>query len=114
MGRLPFDVALERSELLIPMRLLLIQPSLQSDQALRTKVKYAQPGVFQAPLVRNHAGVEQHSQMAAHGGGGQTGGLRQLPGAHWPVAEELDNMATRWVAQGAEQSVDIRCHVDNS
>jgi hypothetical protein len=96
------------------MRLLLIQPSLESDQPFRTKMKHAQPGVFQAPLVSNNAGLEQHPQVAAHGGSGQTGCLRQLTGAHWPVAEELDDMATRWVAQGAEQSVDIRCHSGNS
>jgi hypothetical protein len=96
------------------MRLLLIQPSLESDQPLRTKMKHAQPGVFQAPLVGNNAGLEQHPQVTAHGWGGQAGCLRQLAGAHWPVAEELDDMATCWVAQGAEQSVDMRCHDDNS
>ena len=92
------------------MRLQLINPGLESDQPLRTETKHAQPGVVLAPFVGDHAGVEQHPQVAAHGGCGATGCIGQFAGAHGPAAKELDDLATRGIRQGAEEFVDIHYH----
>src|SRR5919106_3567860 len=81
-GALPFHVALERGELLGPVRLKLIEPGLELDQALGTETKDPQPGILRAPLVRDDPGVKQHPQVAAHGGGGGAG--RPSPPARGP------------------------------
>ncbi len=67
-------------------------------------------GIVLASFVGDDAGVEQHPQVAAHGRWGATGCIRQFAGAHGPAAKELDDLATRGIRQGAEQSVDTGCH----
>jgi hypothetical protein len=112
--RLPFHVALERVELLVPLRLQLVQPGLKSDQPIGTEMKHAQSGVFLASLVGHHAGMEEHPEVSAHGGCGETSRLSQLAGAHGPAPKQFDDVATRGVRQRAEESVDIHRHRDNS
>jgi len=70
--------------------------------------------VFLASLVSDYAGTEEHPEVSAHGGCGETRYLGQLAGAHGLTPKQLEDVATRRVRQCAEQSVDIHRHRDNS
>ncbi len=96
------------------MLLQFVEPRLEPEQPFWTEMKHTESGVFLTPLIGDHACAEKRPQMAAHSGGGEPGGICQFAGAHGPAAEELDDMPTCGVRQGAEQSIFIHCHADNS
>jgi hypothetical protein len=107
-------VALERVELLVPLRLQFVQPRLEADQPIGTEMKDAQSGIFIASLVGYNAGMEEQPEVSTHGRCGDARSLGQLASAHGPAPKQLDDVATRGVRQCAEESVDIHRHRDNS
>lgn len=107
-------MVLERIELLIPLPLLPIEPGLKPAQPVGPKSEHAQPSIFGASLVGEHAGMEKDAEVSAHGRWGDACRIGQLAGTQRPTAEELDHLATRGVREGAEDSADIHSHQNNS
>jgi hypothetical protein len=56
----PFDMPLERAELLTPVRLHLVEPRLDGSHRVVTKVKNPHPGVAGRPLVGDYPRLEQY------------------------------------------------------
>jgi predicted transglutaminase-like cysteine proteinase len=103
-------MVLERVELLIPLLLLSVEPSLEPAQALRTKPEYTQSSIFGASLVGDHPGMEEHAKVSAHGGWGEACRIGQLACAHRSMDEKLDHLTTRGVRKRAQDAADIYRH----
>jgi hypothetical protein len=108
------DVALESTELLVPMRLELIEPRLDLQYRLATQAEDAQARIARDALVRNEAGVEEDAQVAAHHRRGCTSGRSQLPGAVRPITEDLDDAPPRRVGERVEEPLHVVAHFSNS
>jgi hypothetical protein len=108
-------VAPERLELLVPVRLELVEPGRERGDRLRAEPEHPGPRVGGGPLVGDQAGLEQHTQMAAHCRGGHPGRRGQLAGPPRALAEKLDHLPAGGVGQRGKQFADawFLAHADN-
>ena len=107
-------MTLERTELLVPMRLELIEPRLERQHRFPPKVKDTQARVARGALVRDQARLEKDPQVAAHDGRGRTGDVSQLPGTVRSVTEHLDDAPPRRVGERMEETLHVVGHLSNS
>jgi hypothetical protein len=104
-------VAPERGELLVPVRLELVEPSLDVSHRLRPKSEDASTGIVGDALVGDEAGLEQYSQVAAHDRAGRARGSGELASTAGLVAKQLENAPAGRVSEHVEEIV---LHVKNS
>ncbi len=118
LSSLPLDVSLERAQLVVPVRLELIEPRLERDDRLGSEAEDPNPGVLGYAFVGDDPGFEEHAQMLAHCRCRQTGRLGEFPGTPGADAQELHDAETSRVRQRLEQwcqlGSTICSHEDNS
>jgi hypothetical protein len=103
----PFDVSLERLELLAPVGLELVEPRLERDDRLRAQPEHPRPGIVRQPLVGDDPDLQQHAQMAAHRRRRHPRRIGELARASRPRAEKAHDGAPGGISEGNEERCDL-------
>ncbi len=98
----PFDMALERSQLHVPMCLQLVEPGLNGGYRTGAKAEQANPGVTRWPFVSDDPGLKQHPQVSAHRRAGHPGGVGDLARPAGAFAQQLDDLTPGRIGQRVE------------
>lgn len=109
---------LEREQLVVPVRLELVEPCPQRDHRLWSKPEDPNAGVFRWTFVGDDAGSEEDSQVLAHRRSSKALRCGQLASTARSVTQELHDTDPGRVRERLEQrrqsSVLINSHVANS
>jgi hypothetical protein len=107
------DVVLERAELLVPVRLKLVEPGLERRDGLGPEAEDAQPCIVRHALVGDQTRLEENPQVPAHDRRRGAGGRSKLTCAVRAVPEKLHDAAPRRIGERAEEAFHIVDHVRN-
>jgi hypothetical protein len=107
-------MTLKRTELLVPVRLELVEPSLQRQHRFSLEAKDAQASIVRDTLVGHETRLEQDPQVPTHDGRGRSGGSRELPGAALPASEKLEYAPARGIGERREDVFHVISHRTNS
>ena len=107
MWHLSLDVPLERVQLLVPVRLQLIEPRLERDRSVRAASRNTRTRASVGdPFVDHDPRLEQDAQVAAHRGRRRARRGRELTRPVRALAEELHDVPAGRVGERPEDAVD--------
>jgi hypothetical protein len=107
-------MTLECTELLVPVRLDLVEPRLQGQHRFSPEAKDAQTRIARDALVGDEASLKQDPQVPAHDGGGRPGSHCELAGPTLAVTEKLDHAPPRRIGERQEDAFHIVPHFGNT
>lgn len=111
-------MSLERMQLVVPVRLKLIEPRPECGHRLRSKPEDPNPRVLGRTFVGHHAGLEEDTEVLARRRWRKAGLLGELARAPGPSAQKLHDAEPGRVGECMQQRSQppsvIRHHVDNS
>lgn len=101
----------ESHELVIPVRVDVIQPPPQDRERLRAQLIHPHPGVVFDVGAFDKSSLSKHPQMAARRWATHPERSGNLAGPKGTIAQQVDDLSARWFRQGGEGAIDIGNHM---
>src|SRR5882757_473765 len=107
---LRLDVPHERPQLLLPVRLDLVEPGLYGDDGLLAQPEDPQPGVVRHSLVDDQPGGQQDPQVPAHRRRRRPGRGSKLSRSPRPLPQQPHHLPPGRISQYLEEAINLIVH----